>query len=214
MARLYYNRGGTASGTPVAISGAVLEISGDVVQISGQPVKVSGESVFVYISGGTLTATADISGQSVYVYISGGTVTATADISGQVVDISGQTVYVGESYTIQRNLGSSQSVVVATTYVAPQPTIVDAVNLNIASLPATVSSGTLSVEILTSSALFPFVRNSLDYRTTNKPTAKSICYYPNPQLCIASGDIVNVKYINNTSEYAEARIEIILRSVR
>ena len=209
MARLYYNRGGTASGTPVSISGAVLEISGDVVQVSGQ-------SVFVYISGGTLTATADISGQSVvtsvsgdsvFVYISGGTVTATADISGQ-------TVYVGESYTIQRDTGSNQSVIVATTYVAPQPTIVDAVNLNIASLPATVSSGTLSVEILTSSAIFPFVRNSLDYRTTNKPTAKSICYYPNPQLCIASGDIVNVKYINNTSEYAEARIEIILRSVR
>lgn len=209
MARLYYNRGGTASGTPVAISGAVLEISGDVVQVSGQ-------SVFVYISGGTLTATADISGQAVFVYISGGTVTATADISGQVVvaEISGQIVYVGETYKIYRNQGSNQSVVVSTTYVAPQPTIVDAVNLNISALPATVSSGTLSVEILTSSALFPFVRNSLDYRTTNKPTAKSICYYPNPQLCIASGDIVNVKYINNTSEYAEARIEIILRSVR
>ena len=58
--------------------------------------KISGESVFVYISGGSLSSS--VSGQPVFVYISGGSISATisgdiiVDISGAVVDISGQTV--------------------------------------------------------------------------------------------------------------------------
>jgi len=58
--------------------------------------KISGESVFVYISGGSLSSS--VSGQSIFVYISGGSISATisgeiiVDISGSVVDISGSVV--------------------------------------------------------------------------------------------------------------------------
>jgi len=195
MDLIYYTRGVLASGTSVSVSGSVVEVSGDIVLISGQ-------SVYAYISGGSITAS--VSGQPVFAYISGGSITAS---------VSGQVVYVGENYIIQRDMGSSLSVSVATSYIAQQPLVVDAVNLNISALPASVTSGVLTVDISTSSAVFPFVRDAFVYYTSKQQTAKSICYYPDPKLCVASGDIVSVKYNNNTSECAEARIEIILRSV-
>ena len=213
MDLIYYTRGVLASGTSVSVSGSIVEVSGDIVLISGQSVyayisggsitaSVSGQAVYAYISGGDITAS--VSGQSVFVYVSGGSITAS---------ISGQVVYVGENYIIQRDMGSSLSVSVSTSYIAQKPLVVDAVNLNIATLPPSVSGGVLTVDINTSSAVFPFVRDAFVYYTSKQQTAKSICYYPDPQLCVASGDIVNVKYNNNTSECAEARIEIILRSV-
>jgi hypothetical protein len=166
---------------------------------------VSGQILYVATSGNTLQVDGSfsISGSAVFAYISGGTITASTDISGQVVRV-------GETFITQRNLGSSQSVIVSTSYTSQTPTTVDVVNLNLAASPASVSGGLFEVDVLTSSASFPFVRNALYYKTCDYPTAKSICYYPDAPLVVASGDIISVKYTNNTIEFAEARIEMIL----
>lgn len=166
---------------------------------------VSGQILYVATSGHSLRVDGNfsISGSAVFAYISGGTITATADISGQVVRI-------GETFITRRDLGSSTSVVVSTSYTSPTPTTVDVVNLNLAPLPVLVSGGVLEVNVLTSSSIFPFVRNALYYKTCENPTAKSICYYPDSPLVVASGDIVSVKYTNVTFEFAESRVEMIL----
>jgi hypothetical protein len=194
------------SGEVISVSGIVVIVSSVVIhtEVSGSWVSVSGSTVIAKTSG----EVSQISGQAItvsgnWVNVSGATI---------IASISGQVVYVGESYVIQRDFGSSDSVIVSTMYVAPQPIIVDAANLNLASVPASVSGGVFTVEISTSSAVFPFIRDALDYRTYDYQTAKSICYYPNPALCVASGDIVIVKYENNTFECAESRVEVILRS--
>ena len=176
----------SVSGQPVYIStsGSAIQVSGTVSVTSGTGVRISGESVFAYISGGSFQA-----------------------------NVSGQVVYVGETCTIQRDLGSNQSVIVGTMYIAPQPIKIDVINLNLATAPVTVISGIFRMEILTSASVFPFVRTAFDYRTRDYPNAKSICYYPDPPMQASSGDIITLKYTNNTSEYAEARVEVIMKNI-
>ena len=95
--------------TSISISGMSLSVSGQPVTVSGDVVNVSGQSMFVYLSGGSVSASisgqpvstsvsgniVEISGQAMYVYISGGgsSVSGSAvTVSGNVVNISGQPV--------------------------------------------------------------------------------------------------------------------------
>ena len=201
-----------ASKDNLRISGNVVIAGLEVISGVNITVQVSGEVVYVNTSGTTVQVSGTvsvvsgtgvaISGQSVYAYISGGSVNAS---------ISGDVVYVGEMFSVVKNLGSSASTLVSVSYTAIQPTVLNTANLNLAASPSTVYSGTLTISVVTSSTTFPFVRTLMEYNMLDNPTAKSISYYPDSPLLVASGDVISIIYANNTVECAESRVEMILQ---
>jgi hypothetical protein len=193
-----------ASGQAVTVSGDWVDISG-VYFASGQVVTVSGDSVFVYISGGSLSL--DISGSAVTVsgswvdisgaYLaSGQVVTISGDavtVSGSWVSVSGSTVVTVEdlntAFAWQSGTGATA---VANTYTALRPVYLDRVDYSAADFTSTAS--TLYVYHSTADSLTSSILVAVNM-VAGSP--KNIIWLPdtNPYI-VLSGDSILTSFAN------------------
>jgi len=154
--------------TTISLSGVSINVS-----ISGQPVSVSGQPVFVYISGGSLTATADI---------------------------SGQTVFTVPSYAITQALATGNgSVDLTYTASSPSRSVVDCITYHASSGTTTSSELTITLRYGGTSSEYFTKLLSVDMA---KDVVSDIYWVPQTEVWLVSGDAVNMTFSNpNTCTY-------------
>lgn len=155
--------------TTISLSGISINVS-----VSGQPVSISGQSV-------------SVSGQPIFVYISGGSLTATADISGQ-------TVFTVPSYSIVQALATgSGSINLTYTASTPSRSVVDCITYHATSGTTTSSELTVVLQYGGTSSSYFTKLLSVDM---GKDVVSDIFWIPQAEVWLVSGDAVNMTFSN------------------